>query len=523
MFNRDRSVAAQVVTVQAVVALFVVGLTVALAYRQAEHHVRAVTTTRVLDLAGDLAVSSEVRAGLDAPSPASALGPFVEAHRTRTGTDFIVVMSPDGTRYTHPNPDLVGHTYVGTIAPARRGATVVEDYTGSLGPSTRAVVPVTDAGRVVGLVAVGLHRDRAEVALQGMIPEIVLPGLGAALLSGLGAWWAATRVRRQTLGLNALELRRLADHHEAVLHAVREGLVITDVRGRLQVANDEGMRLLGLGKDDIGKPVAELPVAASVRELMTSGEQHADTPHASAGRVLLVSSADVRRHGEVVATLTTLRDRTELAELTGRLGEARGLADALQAQAHESANRLQTVVSLIELGRPDDAVAFATRELRDTQRFRDGVLAAIGEPSVAALVIGKAAQASERGANLQLDPDAHLPAGAVGAHEAVTILGNLIDNALDAVGAEGLAERTVTVDAQASGDEVVLTVADTGPGMSPDAAAAAFARGWSTKPTDAPGGRGLGLALVEQTVARLGGTVTVGPPPGATFEVRLPR
>ena len=194
--------------------------------------------------------------------------------------------------------------------------------------------------------------------------------------------------------------------------------------------------------------------------------------------------------------------------------------------SHEAANRLHTVVTLVELGRPEEAVSFATDELRATQRQRDAVWAAVEEPSVAALLLGKAAQAAERGVRLDIDPDAHLPAGLLPAREAVTILGNLVDNAIDAAAgaASGGAASggCVTVDVQVDGPRVVLTVADTGPGLGAEEARRAFERGWTTKDAEGPAGRGIGLALVEQTARFLGGEVSVGPPPGGLFTVTLP-
>lgn len=523
VFTGSRSVASHVLVVLGCVVVLVVALSIGLAWVQAVRQVEDAAAARVTDVALAVAAGDDVRRGLASPDPAAALADVVERARRDTGTDFIVVMSPDGIRFTHPNPELVGGVFVGTIADAREGGRVVEQYTGSLGPSTRAVVPVLVDGEVAGLVAVGIQRTRVSQQLGAMLPQILLPGVAAAVLAGAGAWLVARRVRTQTLGLNAVELRRLHDHHEAVLHAVREGLVITDTDGTVQVVNDEARRLLDLTPDAVGRPVAELGLSGELAALLTASGQHVDVPHASAGRVLLLSSAEVRRQGRPIGTLTTLRDRTELEALTGQLSATRSLADALHAQNHEAANRLHTVITLIELGRAGEAVRFATEELRASQRQGDAIIAAIEEPAVAALLLGKASQAAERGVRLELDPDAHLPAGVLPPREVVTILGNLIDNALDAVAAAPAGDREVVVDVRADADRVVLTVGDTGPGLAPALATAAFGRGWSTKGADGPAGRGIGLALVRQVVGLLGGGITVSEPPGATFEVTLPR
>lgn len=523
VFTRSRSVASHVLTVLGGLLVLVVGLSVATAYAQAVRHVEDAAASRVVDVARAVAATDDVREALASPDPAAELAGVVERARALTATDFIVVMSPAGVRYTHPTPALVGGHYVGSIADAVAGAEIVEQFTGSLGPSTRAVVPVLVDGEVTGLVAVGIGRDQVSRHLAATLPQALLPGLAAALLGGAGAWWVARRVRQQTLGLNAVELRRLHDHHDAVLHAVREGLIITDRAGLIQVVNDEARRLLGLGPDAVGRPVAEVGLAPGLAALLRGQRRQVDVPHASGGRVLLLSSDVVRRQGAAVATLTTLRDRTELAELTGQLATTQSLADALHAQAHEAANRLHTVITLIEVGRAEDAVAFATQDLDAARRQRDAILTAIEEPAAAALLLGKVSQAAERGVTLELDPDAHLPAGVLPPHPVVTILGNLIDNALDALAAHPGDERPgIVVDAQSSGGQVTLTVSDNGPGLDETQRERAFDRGFTTKDAAGPAGRGIGLALVRQNAELLGGSVAVSDPPGATFTVVLP-
>lgn len=520
VFTVPRSVAAHVLAVLSGVAVLVVALSVAMAYVQARRQVEATATEKVISIATTIAATDDVREGLMADDPAAALAGFAEHERALTGADFVVIMSPSGLRYTHPDPAQVGEMFVGTIAGAQAGGTVVEEYVGTLGPSTRAVVPVLADGQVIGLVSVGVLREKVTAQLRALMPQIVVAGLAAGVLSGAAALVVAYRVRRQTLGLNAADLQRLHDHHEAVLHAVREGLIIVGADGRVEVINDEARRLLGFSDDVAGRRLADLGLPDDLARMLCATGEHVDTPQVRGGRVLLVSSREVVRQGRRAATLTTLRDRTELEAVTGQLGAARSLADALHAQAHESANRMHTVTTLIELGRTEQALQFATEELRATQRQRDAVLAAIEDPSVAALLLGKIAQAAERGVRLDLDDDAYLPAGALGARAGVTILGNLIDNAIDA--AAPSAEKLVVVDAEVSAGQVRLTVSDTGPGLDAEGLAHAFEPGWSTKAADGPIGRGIGLALVRQTVEQLGGRIQVSPGAGAVFEVQLP-
>lgn len=246
-----------------------------------------------------------------------------------------------------------------------------------------------------------------------------------------------------------------------------------------------------------------------------------DETHLTADRVLVVNTRPVVG-GERRGTVATLRDRTELQALSGELDSERGFTEALRSQAHEAANRLHTVVSLIELGRVTEAVEFATAELELAQALTDRVVDAVGEPVLAALLLGKAAQANERGVELVLTEDSRIDDGLVPAtlpsRDLVTILGNLVDNAVEAV--SGTPQARVTVAARTGDGELLLRVGDSGPGVRPADRDVVLGRGWTTRGP----GRGLGLALVGQAVSRASGTLDLADAEegGAEFTVRLP-
>jgi sensor histidine kinase regulating citrate/malate metabolism len=233
--------------------------------------------------------------------------------------------------------------------------------------------------------------------------------------------------------------------------------------------------------------------------------------------------------------VVTLRDHTDLQRLTGELDSVRAFAESLRAQAHEAANRLHTTVSLVELGRGQDAVEFATAELASAQRLTDRVVEAVEEPVLAALLLGKTATAHERGVRLEIDPGTSVTATGIPGGDLVTIVGNLLDNAIDAALA-GDPPREVQVAAWVEDGRLEVRVEDSGPGVTEEQVPRLFERGWSTKDAAAGDGlgrglgrglghglgRGLGLALVAQAVRRHGGTVAVRPGPGAQFSVSLP-
>lgn len=521
------SVASQTFVLQVGVALLVVMVGLAAVYLQEGRAENEEATSRAMAVARTVASTPVVAEALASAAPTAQVQEFAEEVRRDTGTDFVVVMTREGVRYSHPNPDVIGQRFIGHIAAAVRGGEVVEDYTGTLGPSRRVVVPVeSDSGAVIGLVSVGIKRTAVSGAVREQLPALLVAGAAAALLSGLGTGLVARRTRRQTLGLGEEQLREMYEYYDAVLHAVTEGLLLVDQGGRLQLANDEAVRLLGLPEHATGRPLAELGLSPSLTAALGDGERREDELHVTDARVLVLGTAPAMWEGRRLGTVATLRDRTDLEHLTGELDSARGVTEALRSQAHESANRIHTIVSLIELGHTDRALEFATDELAVTQRLTDEVVSG-ADPVLAALLIGKSAQASEQGVDLRIAPDGEWPEGAVPVRDAVTIVGNLIDNAFDAVtGGEPGSERRVDVGARVEGRPgartLVLEVADSGPGLPAETVDIAFQRGFSTKGEGRAGRRGIGLALVAQTIQRLHGSLEVSGPPGARFVVRLP-
>jgi two-component system CitB family sensor kinase len=518
---RRWSLARQLLAWQVLVVLVVVVAGAAAAYLQVARDNREIARQRVLGIAHAVAAAPDVRAALDGTAPATALQPYAERVRRDTGTDFVVVMSPTGVRYSHPNAHEIGRQFRGHIGPAAAGRSFTETYTGTLGPSVRAVVPVRDAGRVRALVAVGIGQSTVARGLRQELPTLLGVAVAGLLLAAAGSWLVSRRLRRQTHDLGPDELARMYEFYDAVLHAVREGLLLLDRDGRVQLVNDEARRLLGLPADVVGRRIDDAGVPGALGAALAAGEGRTDELHLTGDRILVVNQAPARWADREVGTVVTLRDRTDLQALTGELHSVRGLAEALRSQAHEAANRLHTVVSLVELGRTEQAVAFATEELELAQRLTDRVTSAVEEPVLAALLLGKVAEASERGVELVVAEDISVPEGAVEARDLVTIVGNLLDNGVDAA-ASAPAPRRVEVDARVTDRELVLRVADSGAGLDPDHLELAFRRGWSTKTADRPVGRGLGLALVGQAVHRHGGTVAVTRDAGAVFTVRLP-
>jgi len=508
-----RSLAGQAIALQIVVIAVVVLVGSALALLDARRDGDSAARQQVVSIATALADSPSTAQAIESGRATQILQPVTEAVRTNTEIAFITIMSTDGTRFTHTDPSQIGGHYLGTIEPAVRGETFSEVYTGTLGPSIRAVAPVRDSsGRVIGLVSAGITQQTLAQRWRDQWPMIAGVGLGALLLSMTGVWAIRRRLLRQTHGLRPDELRVMYEHHDAILHSVSEGLVVLD-RDRVVLVNDEARRLLGLAPGRVTQ--ADLP-----EFLRAYAPGARDEVHVTEDRVLVVNRSRVANsaHSEVV----TVRDRTELQGALGELSSLQILTDSLRAQAHEAANKLHTVITMVEMGKPDDAVRFATEELALSQRLVDRLSHDVGEPALVALLLGKTAQADERGIALTITEDTHLPADTdvpLSAQEMITVLGNLIDNAMDACDRD---DPWVEVTVSLEGTELLMRVADSGSGMSGEAFERAMQRGYSTKTDTEPGQHGLGLALVAQVVRRHGGTLTADVTYGSVVTVLVP-
>ncbi|MEU0113527.1 sensor histidine kinase [Streptomyces bobili] len=529
---RPRSLAGQLFAMQAVLIAVLVAGYALFTYISDRSQAEEAASRQASAVARSVADSPSVREAIGTPDPTAELQPYALRIMRDTEVDFVTIMNPAGIRWTHPDEKQIGLHFIGNIARALKGETFTETYTGTLGPSVRAVTPVEDDdGRIIGLVSAGIRVEAITKRVQDQVTALFGVAAGALALGAVGTYVVNARLRRHTHGMNASELSRMHDYHQAALHAVREGLLMLDGQYRVALINDGGRELLGVSGEVVGRSVAGLGLPAPLTGALLSSEPRVDEVHLTADRVVAVNTSPVSG-GERRGTVVTLRDVTELQSLMGELDSERGFTQALRSQAHEAANRLHTVVSLIELGRADEAVDFATAELELAQALTDQVVAAVSEPVLAALLLGKTAQANERGVELVVSQGSGLDDGllpeSLPARDLVTILGNLIDNAVDAAQGSTRARVTVTActehgarDGEAAG-ELVLRVADTGAGVDPAHTEQVFERGFSTKPSG-PGGRGLGLALVRQAVHRHGGTLSVAEAEGggAEFVVRL--
>ncbi|MCT7352645.1 sensor histidine kinase [Streptomyces sp. 15-116A] len=453
------------------------------------------------------------------PSPDGPVQREAERIRETTGAEYIVVMDRRGVRWSHTDPRRIGGHVSTDPGQALAGHEVMEIDDGTLGRSARGKVPLRDEdGEIIGAVSVGIAYDSVRARLIQAIPGLLAYAGGALAVGALAAWLISRRVHRQTRDLAFSDIAALLAEREAMLHGIREGVVALDRAGRIRLLNDEAQRLLDLDDEAVGRSPDEALGEGRTADVLAGRVTGTDLLTVRGRRVLVANRMPTDDGGAVA----TLRDRTELEQLGRELDSTRGLIDALRAQDHEHANRMHTLLGLLELEMYDEAVEFVGEVVGDHRATAEQVTEKIRDPLLAALLVGKATVAAERGVALKLSDGTRLPDRLIDPRGIVTVVGNLVDNALDAVA--GTPHARVEVELRAEGRTAVLMVRDTGPGIAPEQHELIFTEGWSTKQPPAHRERGIGLSLVRRLAERQGGSATVGEAPGggAEFTVVLP-
>ncbi|MFK0252432.1 SpoIIE family protein phosphatase [Streptomyces sp. NPDC090445] len=365
-----RSFAGQVFALQAsLVLLLITAAALALVF-QARYDSERDARNRSLAAAEAFAHAPGLPEALDSSDPTRILQPLTEATSAAAGVDFIAVMSTNGIRYTDSRPELIGSRAGGDLSRAVSGTSFTELFRGEPANAVRSVVPVRGAdGMVVGLVATGIEVQRVADVVEGQLP-LLLGAAGAALLLGTaGAALVSRRLRRQTRGLGAAEMARMNEHHEAVLHAVREGVLIISADHRLLLANDEGRRLLDLPPGAEGRNVTELGLDARTTSLLLSGRVATDEVHLAGDRLLAINVRPTKPYkGRPTGSVMTLRDSTELAALSGRAEVARERLQML----YEAGVRIGTTLDVVRTAEELTEVA--------VPRFADFVTVELLEP-----------------------------------------------------------------------------------------------------------------------------------------------
>lgn len=445
---------------------------------------------------------------------------------------FIVIGDANNIRLAHPNPDRIGHSMAdddgdsGDIA-LLDGRAYVNKAHGSLGESMRGKAPVfDDSGRdIIGLVSVGYSLNQVRATINRYKLVLIVAMTLMLMASVAAATIIAGRFKKAIFGLEPEQIARLFEELDATLQSVREGIIAVNREGQITTVNRTAIETLGLapGTSLVGRNIDELVPDSGLLPILDSGESQFDQEVWLNGRLMIVNRLPVKQDGVLIGVVSSFRLRDELDQVSRQLTRIQQYADTLRSQTHEYSNKLHTIAGLIQLGAHDEALALIGSEVSDHQALIQLLLQAVPDPVLAGCLLGKYNRAREMGLSLVIDPDSRMTElpESLPRDQLVSVVGNLIDNALEATRQSKPNGGQVQLSMTDLGHDLIFEVEDQGPGIPSEQRERIFEKGVSTKSDT---NHGLGLHLVRSFVARWGGSITLEVlQSGSRFTLYLPK
>lgn len=478
----------------------------------------------VMDIARIVAHSEVVAEGLAGLRDEKDMQDYSKVMRSLTNTAIVVVFDMQGIRKSHPNESLVGyHVVGGDEQPALQGKEYLSYASGTVGPQLRAFTPVYHNGQQVGGVVVSIHLGDVEQAVRESRNRIFFAILLGMAIGITGAVLLARSIKKTLFGLEPAGIAKLLEERNAMLQSVREGILAVDLTGKITLANDAAIAILhsaGTTGNPIGQEIEGYIPNTGLRRVMAQGLTELNQEQDINGVRIITNRVPIHVNDTIVGAIATFRDKTEINKLAEELTGVRGYVDALRSQTHEFMNKLHVILGLVRLECYDQLAAYINRIANDQEAEVAFVGKRIREPAVAGLVLSKLSRSREMGVSMTIDEDTLMTAetAATANYELITILGNLLDNALEA--AESSDAKIVTLSISETDEECIIQVADSGPGLAQAVKERIFERGFSTKGEN----RGFGLHLVESCIKKLEGTIEFNnSSPGTEVIVTIPR
>lgn len=448
---------------------------------------------------------------------------MAEAVRVKVGAQYVVIADRNGTRLSHPNTDNIGKKFQGgdTDGALKEGRSYISSAVGTLGPSVRGITPVFSDGVVVGFVAVGyLSTNIRAVILEHQkrpltfVMMMLVTGFFAALL-------IAEYQKRITLGLEPAQIADLYLERTAIIDSIRAGVIAINDRKEIRMINKTALRNLNITEDVTGKDVGYVFPTAHVDRVLASQETLEDTEIIINGLSVLCNIMPVKYMDRLHGAVITFRRKDELNILASELNRVRECSDMLRVQSHEYSNKLHTIAGLIQLEAYQEAQELILSETQIHQEMMNFVTANVPDQVISAVIMGKHSRARELKIDFSITKDsrmADIPAE-MDRKKLVTILGNILDNAFDAV--RDSAVKQVELSMSDSGDHLVFRVEDSGHGIDMAVTENIFQKGISTKGE----GRGIGLYLVQRALIELKGSVGFSKSRlgGVMFRISIPK
>lgn len=487
--------------------------------------------SRALSVAKSVANIPDVKEAFELEEPGNVIQDIVIPIQEETGAEFIVVGNMDSIRYSHPNPDNIGKRMVGedNDGALLHGDSYVSTAEGSLGLSIRGKTPIyAEDGKIIGLVSVGFLNEDIEGIISERSQSLWLTILSIITIGIIGAILIANYIKKLLSNKEPEEITQLMIEKEAILQSTHEGIIAVDTSGMLTMINQEAQKLLFNQPIEenkyIGKPITDFIYQTNILQMINQENHVYNREIVFDDTVLLVNQTSMYNDEKHIGTVFTFRDKTELEGVIKELSRIKQYANAQRAQTHEFSNKLYTILGLLQLNQQEKAIDFIKKNQRTNEKWEKSMSDRIAEPIIHAILQGKLNQANELGINMRVHPESQLAYRFSEEEQDVllTSLGNLMENAMDAVKEQPDGNRDISILFTDIGEDIIIEIEDSGPGIKDKDIQYIFEQGFSTKKGN---NRGIGLALTYQAIQRIGGRITLeeGDLGGACFVMIIPK
>ncbi len=491
-----------VVLISLVITSILIGNTVKNSiHKTAEEKAEAVSRTT--------AQSNIVKRGLKDKSKEQQIQRYASEIKSATDVSFIVVMDMNSTRKSHPNSDLIGKKFQGgDESPALKGKEIITESKGTLGKSLRSFTPIYDNGEQIGLVAVGIPIETVNEAFASGLRDIFI-GLIIGMFFGIiGAYLLARYIKKILHGLEPAIIAKRLEERNTMLQSVHEGIVAVDREGKINLVNKSAAQIFkraGLTEYPIGMKINEYLDSTQLHKVVEIGQPEVDEEQNINGVKILVNRVPLYVNNQIVGAISTFRDKTEMSRLSEQLVGVKTYAETLRAQSHEFSNRLHVIMGMLQMENYEEVKQYIREVVRYSAQENVNIATQIKDAALAGFLIGKLSLAREKNIELtihinEIVPEPH---DSQLTHEIITVIGNLIDNSIDALANQK--SKIIEVKLNYSQQNLKIDITDSGEGLTPHMQQKIFEKGYSTKGDN----RGYGLYLINESVKKLNGSINV--------------
>lgn len=481
---------------------------------------------QALNVAISISLMPEIIEAFEKEEPSEIIQPIVEPIREQIGAEFIVVGNNQSVRYSHPRPDRIGKKMVGgdNDLALIHGQYYKSEAIGSLGPSLRGKAPIfNDRGDIIGIVSVGFLLAEIKDIIFQQVMNITFVSLMVLAIAVVGGILLTKSIRKDIFGLEPYEIASLLRDRKAVLRSIKEGIIAIDQEGRITIINHSARKMLDIKEDIKNRKIEQILPNTQMYDVLKSGKAEHNYEMILKNKPFIVNRTPIIDNGEVVGVVASFKDKTEIKAMFNTLSEVKNYLEELRAQSHEYTNKLYVISGLLQLGHYDEAINMIQKESEDHNVITKTLFEKIRDETVQAILIGKLGKASEKKIEFNIDENSSISMlpEKYDLSKIISILGNLIDNAIEAV-IENEEKKQVIFFATDIGHDIIFEVSDNGGGIPEQMKERIFERGYSTKDETR---RGYGLANIKEIVKDLNGTIEVknNGNEGTVFTVYLPK